>query len=42
MNLSLTESVADLEPGKAYFWKVIVEDGNGGTVESETYRFEVK
>ena len=39
---SVTKSVANLESGKAYFWKVIVEDGNGGTVESETYRFEVK
>ncbi|HEY3028043.1 MAG TPA: hypothetical protein VGJ55_17980 [Pyrinomonadaceae bacterium] len=31
-----------LQPGKAYFWKVIVEDGKGGTVESETRRFAVK
>jgi mono/diheme cytochrome c family protein len=39
---SLTKKVSDLASGKAYFWKVIVEDGNGGTTESETYRFEVK
>jgi hypothetical protein len=31
-----------LEPGKAYYWKVIAEDGKGGTVESETRRFETQ
>ena len=34
-------SASPLEAGKAYYWKVIVEDGKGGTVESETRRFDV-
>jgi len=34
--------VGDLKPGKAYFWKVIAEDGKGGTAESEIRRFEFK
>jgi hypothetical protein len=38
----LTKTVSELESGKAYFWKVIAEDGKGGTVESETRRFEIK
>ena len=37
-----TKTVSDLEGGKAYYWKVIVEDGKGATVESETRRFEIK
>jgi hypothetical protein len=28
-----------LESGKSYFWKVVVEDGKGGSAESETRRF---
>jgi hypothetical protein len=39
---TLTQSDSSLESGKAYFWKVIVEDGNGGTTESETYRFTIR
>ncbi len=35
-------ALAKLETGKAYYWKIIAEDGKGGTVESETRRFEVK
>jgi hypothetical protein len=31
-----------LKPGEAYYWKVLADDGKGGTVESETYRFELK
>ena len=31
-----------LNRGKAYFWKVIADDERGGTVESETRRFEMK
>ena len=31
-----------LQSGKAYYWKVIVEDGKGGTTESEMRRFDVK
>jgi len=38
----ITRTVRELKPGKVYFWKVIGEDGKGGTVESETRRFEVK
>jgi Divergent InlB B-repeat domain/Cytochrome C oxidase, cbb3-type, subunit III len=38
----LAKTVSELESGKAYFWKVIAEDGKGGTVESETRRFEIK
>jgi hypothetical protein len=39
---SNTSKTVQLQPGKAYFWKVIAEDGKGGTVESETRRFAVK
>ena len=39
---TLAKNVSGLQAGKAYYWKVIVEDGKGGTVESETRRFEVK
>jgi hypothetical protein len=28
----------ELDPGQSYFWKVITEDGKGGTAESETRR----
>jgi hypothetical protein len=37
-----TSTVAQLEPGGVYFWKVIAEDRDGGVVESETYRFTVR
>lgn len=37
-----SRTVAELESGKAYYWKVIAEDGKGGTTESETRRFAVK
>ena len=39
---TISKTVSNLEPGKAYFWKVIAEDGKGGTVESETRRIEIK
>jgi mono/diheme cytochrome c family protein len=39
---TITQTVTELESGKAYYWKVIVEDGKGGTVESETRRFEMQ
>lgn len=32
----------ELKAGEAYYWKVLADDGKGGTVESETYRFELK
>jgi hypothetical protein len=35
-------SVSGLQAGKAYYWKVVAADGKGGTVESETRRFEIK
>jgi hypothetical protein len=39
---TLAKTVSGLQSGKAYYWKVIAEDGKGGTVESETRRFEIK
>lgn len=39
---ALSKTVSELEAGKAYYWKVIAEDGKGGTTESETRRFEIK
>jgi hypothetical protein len=39
---TLSTTVARLEPGRSYFWKVIAEDGKGGSVESETRRLTVK
>jgi hypothetical protein len=39
---STMKATAGLESGKAYYWKVIAEDAQGGTVESETRRFDVK
>lgn len=36
---TLDAAAEGLEPGQAYFWKVIVEDGQGGVVESQTRRF---
>lgn len=39
---TLAKTVSSLESGKAYYWKVIAEDGKGGTTESETRRFEIK
>jgi hypothetical protein len=38
----LTTTVARLETGKMYFWRVIAEDGEGGVVESPTRSFLVK
>jgi hypothetical protein len=35
----LTYVVTGLKPGTTYYWKVIVDDGNGGVVESDTYSF---
>ncbi len=37
-----SKTVTTLEPGKAYFWKVIAEDTKGGSTESETRRFTTK
>jgi len=39
---ALAKSVSGLQSGKSYYWKVIAEDGKGGTVESETRRFGIK
>lgn len=33
---------ARLEPSGVYFWKVIAQDGEGGSVESETRRFTLR
>jgi hypothetical protein len=39
---TISRTVTELESGKAYYWKIIAEDGKGGTVESRTRRFETK
>lgn len=33
---------SNLKVGEAYFWKIIAEDGKGGTTDSPTWRFKVK
>lgn len=40
--VNFKEMSSELQPGKAYFWKVIVEDGKGGSAESETRRVHIK
>lgn len=35
-------SVSKLEPGRFYNWKVLVDDGQGATVASETRKFQVQ
>src|SRR5262249_47840292 len=37
---TISRTVSKLGSGKAYFWKIIAEDAKGGTVESQTRRFE--
>jgi hypothetical protein len=39
---NMSNRMGELQPGKAYYWKVIAEDGKGGTIESETRRFRTK
>ena len=39
---TVSKTVTELGSGKAYFWKVIAEDGKGGSTESETWRFTTK
>jgi hypothetical protein len=39
---TITETIAELEPGKAYYWRVTAADGQGATVESAMRRFEVQ
>lgn len=39
---SMIRKVENLNSGKAYFWKVIADDDQGGSTESETWRFTVK
>jgi hypothetical protein len=39
---NINKTVNNLVSGKTYFWKIIVEDEQGGTTESETRRFTVK
>jgi hypothetical protein len=38
----VNQPVRKLTSGKVYFWKVIAEDGNRGSTESETRRFTLK
>ena len=42
LQTKMSSKIEGLESGKAYFWKVIVEDGQGGTNESNMRRFHVK
>jgi hypothetical protein len=39
---SMKWEVPTLKPAKAYYWKVIVEDGQGGRTESQMHRFELQ
>lgn len=39
---TLTYEWTGLKPGTSYYWKVIAQDGKGGTVSSELRRFAVK
>lgn len=39
---TLARSVGGLQPGKTYLWKVIVDDGKGGSAQSKTWRFDAK
>ena len=39
---AVTQKVSGLDPGNSYFWKVVADDGNGGSTESETWRFTTK
>jgi Big-like domain-containing protein len=34
-----TKSVSELQAGTRYWWKVVADDGNGGTAESEMWSF---
>ncbi|HET7319665.1 MAG TPA: Ig-like domain-containing protein, partial [Nitrospirota bacterium] len=34
-----TKSISELQAGTRYWWKVVADDGNGGTAESETWSF---
>lgn len=38
--MDMFTEVMGLDLGRAYYWKVIAEDGKGGTTESEIRRFE--
>jgi hypothetical protein len=38
----VSNTATGLTAGEAYYWKVLADDGKGGTVESDTYRFELK
>lgn len=39
---TVSQTVSELEPGKTYFWKVIAQDGKGGSTESETRRLTTR
>lgn len=39
---SESTSASGLVPGKFYYWRVVVDDGQGATVDSETRRFQVR
>lgn len=39
---TITTNVSELESGKAYYWKVIAEDGEGNSTESKIRYFETR
>jgi hypothetical protein len=39
---NVTATVSGLESGQIYYWKVIADDGRGGSVESLTQMFQVR
>ena len=41
-NNEISQSVSGLKQGITYYWKVVVDDNNGGTVESEVRSFTTK
>jgi hypothetical protein len=38
----VSSTVSGLQPGTTYYWKVIAEDGKGGTAESEVWTFRTE
>lgn len=41
-NAAPSATVAELQPGKVYFWKVVAEDDQGALSESQTRRLQVR
>ncbi|MBU0505583.1 MAG: hypothetical protein ABII18_12295 [bacterium] len=36
------ETISNLETKKTYYWKIVAEDSNGNSAESETWSFETE